>query len=570
MGRLAISFAVGIVVALLALGALRLAPLPPGRAGPVVALLVGAATAAASAYALLEWIPLTVARHVQIREGSPFWETAADSGVRVVGLGTPMTFPPGDHPGCDLLCGFGVPDVQNTMGIWTLYTSGALSERNARGSGRIVVVPGSGMITTTIYGPPDVLVEGRQTTADLRLNVGAGRVDLETNRGAARLGPGDWSDWVQVEFRMSPILSTKGMVRFRLLSIAPELAIYMTPVQFVPDDLPPGIAISSPPDYAATLWRSGKRFATVGWPTATNARKDERIDVPTFRETLRQEFESERSLTFAELDRPDWRLLLSFFYAPDRASHLLWADLDPTSEEDGIFETYRWMDDLVGEVRRRLGSDPGAALFVVSDHGFQAFRKEVHLNAWLRDHGWLVLQPGAGPSARSEQIDWSRTRAHAIGLGAIRLNLAGREPQGIVAPEDAGETATRLAADLLALRDPITKEAVVRSVRRREDLYDGPRIDLAPDLQVGFEKGYRVGWTTTQGDVAAQVVTANESPWSGDHASVDPTLVPGVFFSDRRWDAAGAGIADVGPTVLSLLGVPLPPDLDGAPLRLKE
>src|SRR5439155_1371871 len=136
-------------------------------------------------------------------------------------------------------------------------------------------------------------------------------------------------------------------------------------------------------------------------------------------------------------------------------------------------------------------------------------------------------------------VDWSKTRAYALALGQVYVNLQGRERLGVVPTGRAyNELREGLVKKFGALRDPDTGEGVVRKVYTREELYRGPYFDEAPDLVVGFERGYRVSWQTSLGGIPPQVIEWNERRWSADHCSVDPGLVPGVLSSSRPLDAA--------------------------------
>jgi predicted AlkP superfamily phosphohydrolase/phosphomutase len=173
----------------------------------------------------------------------------------------------------------------------------------------------------------------------------------------------------------------------------------------------------------------------------------------------------------------------------------------------------------------------------------------------------------AGRGRFFEGVDWSRTRAYALGLGQIYFNLRGREAQGIVA-EGAAYAALQdeMARKLLALTDPATGRPVMRAVYRRDDVYAGPFLRNAPDLQAGFDEGYRVGWHDTTGGIERAVVEDNQRRWSGDHCATAAEISGGVLFANRRLDTASPSILDLAPTVLKLLDVPLPADLDGRPL----
>src|SRR5581483_4868708 len=152
-----------------------------------------------------------------------------------------------------------------------------------------------------------------------------------------------------------------------------------------------------------------------------------------------------------------------------RIQHLFWRHREPDhpanrGEPVGrwagvIAEHYRECDALVGCVAAAVGED--TLLAVVSDHGFGSFRRGVHLNTWLHDHGWLALRDGLRPGPDVPDllraVAWDRTRAYAVGLGGIYLNLKGREGRGLVAPGDeAARLAQELAARLCATVDPQT------------------------------------------------------------------------------------------------------------------
>jgi predicted AlkP superfamily phosphohydrolase/phosphomutase len=167
-------------------------------------------------------------------------------------------------------------------------------------------------------------------------------------------------------------------------------------------------------------------------------------------------------------------------------------------------------------------------------------------------------------------VDWSKTRAYALALGQIYVNLEGREAKGVVKPGAEYEAVRNdLIAKFSALRDPETGEPVVRRVFKREEIFKGPYFGEAPDLVVGFHEGYRVSWQTSLGGIPPEIIEPNERRWSADHCSVDPELVPGVLFSSRPLTAESPGIEDIAPTVLREFGVAVPRDMDGRDLGLR-
>jgi predicted AlkP superfamily phosphohydrolase/phosphomutase len=199
----------------------------------------------------------------------------------------------------------------------------------------------------------------------------------------------------------------------------------------------------------------------------------------------------------------------------------------------------------------------------------------VNLNAWLRDNGYLHLKDGARESGSFfHGVDWSRTRAYALGLGGMYLNIKGREAQGIVARTEAAQLKREIIERLSALREE-DGTVPIRTVYATSALYRGPYVDAAPDLIVGYNEGYRASWDGAVGKVSAQVLEDNPKAWSGDHC-VDPVLVPGVLFSNRKLAvelpvsensaSPGPGIEDLAPTALSLFGIAPPAWIDGKPL----
>jgi predicted AlkP superfamily phosphohydrolase/phosphomutase len=229
----------------------------------------------------------------------------------------------------------------------------------------------------------------------------------------------------------------------------------------------------------------------------------------------------------------------------------------------------------VGEVLEHIV--PGTPVLIVSDHGFHSWRKAVNLNTWLVQQGYMVIQ-GQPPGEKKledlfgggefwENVDWSRTRAYAMGLGQIYFNLRGRESQGIVSPGgEATQLADEIAARLLTMTDPADGAPIVRAVYKRDDIYSGEFLHNAAELQTGMEDGYRVSWQTTLGGSPQGIVYDNMKKWSGDHGGYDFQTTAGVLIANRRISGTDPSIMDIAPTVLKYFGVQIPGDIDGKPL----
>src|SRR5437899_3913650 len=205
-------------------------------------------------------------------------------------------------------------------------------------------------------------------------------------------------------------------------------------------------------------------------------------------------------------------------------------------------------------------------LMVGSELGFASFRRGVSLNAWLLSKGWLALKEGGdGTTEWLRDVDWSRTKAYALGLTGMFLNIEGREGKGIVKPgEDAAKVKAEIMAALKGLRDTGTGETAVNEAFDTAKLYSGPYLQNAPDLIIGFNAGYRTSWDGATGVVSGPVFEDNTKAWSGDHC-IDPRLVPGVLFCNRKIAEEKPAIVDVAPTILKLFGLGLPTYFDGKP-----
>ena len=165
-----------------------------------------------------------------------------------------------------------------------------------------------------------------------------------------------------------------------------------------------------------------------------------------------------------------------------------------------------------------------------------------------------------------ENVDWSRTRAYAMGLGQIYVNLKGREGHGIVSPEESNSVQDALVGRLLTMTDPKTGAKMVDAVYKRDDVYKGEFLANASELQVGLAEGYRVSWQSTLGGSPPGLVYPNMKKWSGDHGSYDYKQTSGTLIASRPIASQPVDIMDIAPTVLRYFGVPIPPDIDGKPI----
>jgi predicted AlkP superfamily phosphohydrolase/phosphomutase len=375
-----------------------------------------------------------------------------------------------------------------------------------------------------------------------------------------------------------------GIVRFYLKQTHPELELYATPLNMDPEH--PAMPISTPDSYAADLAEATGMFYTQEMPEDTKALS---IHALTPREFLAQSelVMSERRRLFRhELDRfraePGRRFLFFYLSSVDQRNHMLARQMDvdhpfhdadtPDDLADAMRTTYKEVDELVGWVLDDL--DENTRFVVMSDHGFAPFRRQANLNSWLEQNGYLKLK---NPDRRDSYewlmgIDWSRTKAFGIGLNSLYLNVRNRERAGIVSQTEREALAREIAEALETWIDPETGEKVVTQARVREDIYHGAHVEEAPDIIVGYARGYRASWATSTGHSPAILLEDNDREWSGDHC-MDSRTVPGVLLSNTSFDAGNAGNAglrDMPVSILNYFGIESPPQMTGQDVFEKQ
>jgi predicted AlkP superfamily phosphohydrolase/phosphomutase len=264
--------------------------------------------------------------------------------------------------------------------------------------------------------------------------------------------------------------------------------------------------------------------------------------------------------------------LFFYFSSSDLQSHMFWWNADenenhPTrsasdarKHHEYVKRLYRRLDGIIGDINDRYGGK--ATIIVMSDHGFANFGRQFNVNSWLRDFG--LLNPRECSSILVD-ADWSRTRAYGLGINGLYLNLKGRERDGIVEPGEEREKLTKqLVARLKAVRD-YNGEKVIRNVYRADEIYSGNATELAPDLIIGYARGYRASWETVLGELTEDVITDNTAAWSADHCA-DALEVPGVLFCNKPIKAETPSLIDVAPSVLSEFRLPTPSTMHGKSL----
>ncbi len=524
-----------------------------------------------------------------LRRSRPFWDDLGRHGVPSSILRVPITFPPDRFEGT-MLSAMCVPDLEGTQGTFTCYESGRDSVDDVgdrvEGGKRVPITVDGDRVDTWIEGPASPLRrDGRRGRVKMLIALDRehGRATATIDRKKIELPLGEFSDWVPLEFPIGLGAKMRGICRFRLLELGEHVRLYQTPVQIDPES--PVLPISHPRFFATFLSKITGRYATLGLAEDTWALNEGVLDEEAFLQQAWANHAERESQLFEMLRRTKRGLVACVFDGSDRIQHMFTRYLDADHPANAgrdtegdkfvtvIEDTYRKMDELVGRVMEEIDpADPQNFVAVISDHGFQTFRRGINLNAWLKEHGYLHLKEGRTESGDwFDGVDWSRTRAYALGLGGIFLNIKGREGQGIVPESEAAALADEIAEKLATLVDPDNGESAIRKCYPSHET-KGPYADQSPDVIVGYRVGWRISWEGARGVVDDTVFVDNTKAWSGDHC-IDPDLVPGVLIANRELDlpaeharVGAPHIIDMAPTVLDLFGIPAPRHMDGATL----
>jgi predicted AlkP superfamily phosphohydrolase/phosphomutase len=520
-------------------------------------------------------IPLGRPQLKLLRKSKTFWKILGENGIFSSVIRVPITFPPEKFNGV-LLSGMCVPDIIGSQGTFSFYTTNGNEQKMKEAGLCYYVEPNGNTIRTFLHGPENPLVPNNgQVKIPLEI-----KIDRENNKASAKLcgqhiqlEPGTYSHWIKVVFKPGLGTRIRGICRFYLNSISPHFGLYVSPINLDPGK--PALPISHPFIYSVYLSKLIGSYGTLGLAEDTWALNEGIIDEGSFLQQAYFLFEEREKMLMSALKRTSDGLCTCVFDTTDRVQHMFFRCLDEThpSNRDKEFkkygnvieELYMRMDQMLGRVLDKIKGN--TVVVVISDHGFAQFKRGVNLNTWLFQNGYLTTKEGKITSGDwFEGVDWDKTKAYSLGLAGIFINRKDRESNGIV--ED-GEEFQALKAELIeklsGLRDEETGNVAIRKVINTQGAFSGPYAIDAPDLLIGYSRGYRSSWGCAKGCVTESVFEDNTKHWSGDH-SVDPQLVPGVFFSNRKIAKRNPHMTDIAPTILRLFGVEIPAYMQGNPL----
>jgi predicted AlkP superfamily phosphohydrolase/phosphomutase len=505
------------------------------------------------------------------RKSQPFWKLLGKFGIISNIIRVPISYPPEKFRG-NILAAMCTPDLKGTQGSFTLFSNSSERIRAATGGEFKLLEESNGKYSGEIDGPPNSNGQG-YLVAKFELVIKDNQeVEFIHNHKKTRLVQGRYSDWVELVFCSEEGKKVYGQVRLVLRKGDKDLELYVTPVNVTPDK--PALPIAAPLIFADWLKRKIGSFGTLGLLEDTWARNEKAINDSEFLEQAYLAHREREKMFFELLDKTREGVCACVFDISDRVQHIFWRYLDekhPAPKEidnhqmyQVIPEMYKEMDKLVGATLKKItGQD---LLIVMSDHGFASFRRCINLNTWLWQNGYLALKKeGDFDSDFFAAVEWSKTKAFALGLSGIYLNIKGREQYGVVEESQVVPLKEEIRRELLNLCDPKDGAKTINQVYDTRLQYKGLYVEDAPDLVIGYLPGYRVSWDSITGRVEKEIFSDNLKAWSGDH-HVDPKLIPGVLFANKKFTVERAHIRDLAPTVLKAFGVTPPSYMEGRAL----
>jgi predicted AlkP superfamily phosphohydrolase/phosphomutase len=494
-------------------------------------------------------IPLSSGTVENMRAGRTFWQVLQDHGIPATVIRIPANWPPAE---CEQesLSGMGTDALDGSFGEFSFFTDDPAEKRNEVTGGHVFQVRAqNGRITLHIEGPPNTLRKDRAVSAielpvhaDPTANVA--RFDAPEEQFVLRQG--EWSDFQRADFPLIPGLkSVSGIFRIYLQQVHPYFRIYVSPVNIDPGE--PALPISTPDKYSAILAGKLGPFYTQSIAEETSAYRAGIFSKDEFLVQSNKVLDDSLRMFHYTLSQFTSGLLFYYFSSVDQNSHMLWGKY-----EDDLLGIYKKVDGAVGDAM----AQPNTDLMILSDHGFARFNRAVHMNTWLMQQGFLTLDDPTktGNDPEFPHVDWDKTQAYALGLNGLYVNLYGRENDGSVSPADKQEVLDNIASKLLEFRDPQTGEHVVDKVYFSEKTYKGHNLKHAPDIIVGFRRGYRASWQTALGAIPPVTIEDNTQAWIGDHCMAADE-VPGVLLSNRKFRRTNPQMYDVPVTILAHFGV---------------
>lgn len=472
------------------------------------------------------------------------FDDAVSRGYPATALWWPATFPARRESPVRTIPGLGTPDIRGRLGVGSYFTTDTdRASMENKIPIHILEKAGTDRYRGQLEGPerkkrgvveptPHPFQIDQVTEQSARLNIGKQQFTLKCD---------EWSPIIELSFRVGLIFSVKAITRAILVESGRQIGLYFLPLQIHPLKSP--WPYGTPGGFVKETWQTGGPFLTLGWPQDTTALEEGLIGDDHFLDLCRAIVRRREQALMHQLDHFQEGVLACVFDTLDRVQHMFLR-----TRPDLIEEWYVAFDQLFGRIEHRLESmkdtkQSPVALILLSDHGFAPFDFKVDLNRWLQENSYLRIEQedrvrGDTPARHTSSklslsdVDWSRTRAYAVGLNSLYLNLRDREGQGVVSPDERSALLHELATRLQRWQGP-DGNFVVAQALLQEDAFEGPYSAYAPDLVVGYAPGYRASRDTGLGKWGAETIIANTDHWAADHC-IAASAVPGVIISNQN------------------------------------
>jgi len=454
------------------------------------------------------------------------FDEAIEQGYPATVLWWPAMFPSSPESAIRVLPGLGTPDIKGQLGVGMFFSTSEKAKRANAKTRFSILEKSSRGYTGSLEGP---FVKGKNGPEPAKLNfeleiVQESKLSLSTPEGKIELSLGKWGPIIPLKFKAGFMMTIHAITRPIVTSLEP-LSIYFVPIQIHPLKTP--WRYGTPGSFVKEVWDSSGPFLTLGWPQDTNGLEDDYITDDQFLALCEDIFVTREKILFEQFKKFKEGILASIFDDLDRIQHMF-RRRNPKIVE----EWYIRLDGFVGRILDWIEEDrrDPIHLLVLSDHGFADYKNQVHLNRWLIEHGYMAVLTGE-KAFSLDAVDWTKTRAYAIGLNSLYLNLAGREAKGIVQLEEVETLTKQLRDELLSLKHE-NGQPVFSNIYFRHEAFNGPNLKYGPDLVIGYSPGFRASADTGLGKWGAFTIESNDGHWEADHC-IDVNAVPGVIFSNK-------------------------------------
>jgi predicted AlkP superfamily phosphohydrolase/phosphomutase len=520
--------------------------------------------------------PLSSGEVKLLRKGKAFWQILEEYDIPATIFKMPSNYPPAETKQ-RTLSGMGTPDILGTYGIFSYYTTKPAELKEDIGGGKIYqVYVENNKVEAQLIGPKNIFKkEEPESVIDFKVycdrKSNVAKIVIQGNEFI--LQQGEWSRWIRIDFKMIPTQRISGICQFYLKEVSPHFKLYVTPININPQD--PALPICTPSSYSKELYNKFGYFYTKGLPADTKALDHGVFDDGEFLQQDEVILQERMKMFDYELNRFDSGLIFYYVSSTDQRQHMFWRLIDkehPNYDSKLAFKygntiknIYIEMDELLAKALKKV--DKNTILIVMSDHGFMPFRRSFNLNTWLKENGYISLnnERWQGESEFFLNVDWSNTRAYALGLNGLYINQAGREGRGIVPASKKESLIYEIARKLEEIKDPETGEKAIYKAYITKEVYQGSYVNEAPEIIIGYNRNYRASWATPLGRIPKNMFEDNKAKWSGDHCMAQE-LLSGILLANRKIKINNPALYDVTATILKTFGIHQPKEMIGRPI----